>query len=129
MPMSNPKSTRRTLAAIVLSFQSFVVFFATLAAYGLQVAPAEWVWTIGLGLALLCIVTPGLLRHRGGYWFGWLLQFAILGTGFWLWGMFFVGFIFLGLWTWAMIAGGTIDRARANYERSKQESESDDDSN
>lgn len=123
--MSKPKSTRRTLGSIVLGFQSFVVFFATLAAFGLQVAPAEWVWAIGLSLSLLCIATPAILGRPGGYLFGWLLQVAILSTGFWLWGMWFVGIIFVGLWAWAMIAGGTVDRARANYERKAQEANSD----
>jgi hypothetical protein len=124
--MSKPKSTRRTLGAIVLGFQSFVVFFATLAAFGLQVAPAPWVWTIGLALSLLCILTPGFLGRPGGYAFGWLLQLAILSTGFWLWGMYFVGIIFLGLWSWAMIAGGTVDRARANYDKKIQEEQPND---
>lgn len=124
--MTKSKSTRRTLGAIVLGFQSFVVFFATLAAFGLQVAPAAWVWVIGLGLSLLCILTPGYLGKPGGYALGWLLQLAILSTGFWLWGMFFVGIIFLGLWAWAMIAGGTVDRARANYDRKIQEEQAND---
>ncbi len=110
-----PKSTQRALSSIVLGFESFVVFFATLAAFGLEVAPAEQVWTIGLGLAFACILTPAVLRGPVGYGFGWLLQIAILSTGFWLWGMWFIGTIFLGLWIWAQVIGSTIDRARRNY--------------
>lgn len=110
-----PKSTQRALSSIVLGFESFVVFFATLAAFGLEVAPAELVWTVGLGLAFTCILTPAILRGPIGYAFGWLLQFAILSTGFWLWGMWLIGIIFLGLWIWAQVIGSTIDRARRNY--------------
>lgn len=109
------KSTRRALSSIVLGFESFVVFFATLAAFGLEVAPAEQVWTVGLGLAFACILAPAVLRGPIGYAFGWLLQFAILSTGFWLWGMWLIGIIFLGLWIWAQVIGSTIDRARQNY--------------
>jgi hypothetical protein len=37
--------------------------------------------------------------------------------------MFIIGSIFAGLWAWAMLAGGTIDRARANLERLNLEAE------
>ena len=111
---SRPKSTQRALSSIVLAFESFVVFFATLAAFGLEVAPAEQVWSIGLGLAFACILAPAVLRGPIGYGFGWLLQLAILSTGFWLWGMWLIGVIFLGLWIWAQVIGSTLDRARRN---------------
>lgn len=112
-----PKSTQRLLGAMVLSFESFVTFFATLAAFGLRVAPAELVWSIGLGLAVLLIITPAFLGKPGGYAFGWVLQAPLVLTGFWLWGMFIIGTVFAGLWAWAMLAGSTIDRARANLEK------------
>ncbi len=122
--MAKAKSSKRALAAIVLSFQSFVIFFATLAAFGLKVSGAqenlpapEWIWAIGLSFALLAIITPVALKHPAGYWLGWLVQAALLVSGFWLWGMFVIGSILVGLWIWALIAGGTIDRARANYNK------------
>lgn len=125
----NRKSTKRLLGAMVLSFESFVAFFATLAGFGLKVAPAEWVWGIGLGFAVLLIITPAFLGKPGGYAFGWILQAApilsgflllqapIVPSGFWIWGMVIIGAIFAGLWAWAMLAGGTIDKARANLEK------------
>jgi len=118
------KSTKRLLASIVLSFQSIVIFFATLTAFGLKMAnpesnlPAqEVIWGIGLSFALLAIVTPGLLRSPAGYWVGWVIQAALLVSGFWLWGMFVIGAILVGLWIWALVAGGTIDKARENYNK------------
>ena len=118
------KSTKRLLASIVLSFQSVVVFFATLTAFGLKAAeqsaalPAvEVIWGIGLTFALLAIITPALLRSSFGYWIGWVIQAALLVSGFWLWGMFVIGTILVGLWIWALIAGGTIDKARENYNK------------
>jgi hypothetical protein len=123
MKMKN-KSSKRALASIVLSFESIVIFFATLAAFGLKSAnpqlglPAvEQIWAIGLGVALLAIVTPALLRHPVGYWFGWAVQAILLVSGFWLWGMFIIGAILVGMWIWALIAGGTIDKARVNYNK------------
>ena len=109
------RSTQRALGSMLLVFESVVVFFATLAAFGLEVAQAELVWAIGLTVSLLMILTPAWLGKPGGYIFGSLLQVAMLASGFWIWGMFFVGAIFAGMWIWAMIAGFTIDRARKNY--------------
>jgi hypothetical protein len=112
------RSTKRTLASLVLSFESFVIFFATLAAFGLrdQLGVSEvLVWTIGLSLSFTSIILPALLRYQWAYIIGWVIQVAVFVSGFWLWGMFFIGAIFVGLWGWAMIAGSVIDRARANY--------------
>ena len=64
-----------------------MVFFATLTAFGLKasdVSPnlprVEIIWAIGLGVALLCILTPALLSKpwvtslAGGFrWRFWLL--------------------------------------------------------
>lgn len=116
--MKQTKSTKRTLAALVLSFESFVIFFATLAAFGLreQIGISETlVWGVGLSLAFGAILLPALLRYPWAYLFGWLIQAAVFASGFWLWGMFFIGAIFVGLWGWALIAGGMVDRGRDNY--------------
>jgi len=118
--MKRAKSSKRALASIVLSFEAIVIFFATLAAFGLEVAPAEWVWGIGLGISILLILTPAILTSPVGYGFGWVLQAAILASGIWVWGMYLIGAILVGMWIWALIAGGTIDKARANYEKLKE---------
>lgn len=109
------RSTQRALGSMLLVFESVIVFFATLTAFGLDVADARIVWAIGLTLSLLMILTPGLLGKPGGYIFGSILQILMLASGFWVWGMFFIGAIFAGMWIWAMVAGFTIDRARKNY--------------
>lgn len=116
--MKKIRSTKRTLAALVLSFESFVIFFATLAAFGLreQIGVSETlVWGVGLSLAFGSILLPALLSKPWAYLIGWLIQAAVFASGFWLWGMFFIGAIFVGLWGWALIAGGMVDRARENY--------------
>ena len=124
MAMARPKSSKRALASIVLSFEAFIVFFATLTAFGLKLGdPAanlpdtEIIWAIGLSIAILCILTPAILSKPFGYYVGWAIQAAMLVSGFWLWGMFLIGAITTGMWIWALIAGSTIDRARANYNK------------
>ena len=123
--MRNSKSSKRALASIVLGFESFVIFFATLLAFGLQVADPIWVWSIGLSFALLCIITPAFLKKPWGYWLGWGIQAAVLSSSLILWGMLLIGIILLGMWIWALAAGGTIDRARANYQKLQDEENND----
>ena len=127
--MSNPvvkktrnRSTKRALSSILMAFESLVVFFATLVAFGTKaLGPstenAATVWAFGLGLAVALIVTPAILGKRGSYVWGWILQVIVVFLGVWVPLMYVVGGIFLCLWIWAMVAGGTIDKARAAYER------------
>lgn len=130
------RSTKRTLGAMALAFESFAVFFATLVAFGLKVSSPVNVWTTGLGLALIMIVTPGILGRRGGYGFAWLLQAIVLALSVYAaiavpsgWLFIVTAVIFIGLWTWAMIAGSTIDKARLAWQKLNGETENAGESN
>jgi hypothetical protein len=114
------KSTKRTLGSLVLVFESVVVFFATLVAFGLGVYedPAT-IWLVGLAFSFILVITPAILGRPGSYIFGWILQLLMLALGIWVPLMYLVGIIFVGIWAWGMIAGGTIDRARANLDAQK----------
>ena len=121
-PKVRNKSTKRALSSILMAFESLVVFFATLVAFGTKaLGPttenAATVWAVGLTLSVLFIATPAILGKPGSYAFGWILQVAVVFIGVWVPLMYVVGGIFLCLWIWAMVAGGTIDKARAAYER------------
>ena len=111
--MSN-RSVRRTLGSMVLAFESFVVFFGTLVAFGLKVADGPTVWGFGLTFAAILILTPGYLGKKGSYWFGWALQILLLVVSFLVPWMLLIAIIFVGFWGWAMIAGYTIDLAKKN---------------
>lgn len=121
-PKVRNKSTKRALGSILMAFESLVVFFATLVAFGTKVLgptsnDAATVWAVGLTVSVLFIITPAILGKPGSYAFGWVLQVAVVFIGVWVPLMFVVGGIFVCLWIWAMVAGGTIDKARAAYER------------
>jgi len=111
--MSN-RSVRRTLGSMVLAFESFVVFFGTLVADGLNVADGPTVWSFGLAFSTILILTPGYLGKTGSYWFGWALQILLLMVSFLVPWMLLISIIFVGFWGWAMIAGYTIDLAKKN---------------
>lgn len=122
-------STKRLLASMLLAFQSFVMFFATLVAFGLKVADPRAVWAVGLSLSLLLILTPAILGKPGSYVWGWTLQVLSLLTGIWVPLMWLVGVIFLGLWAWGMIAGGTIDKAREVFLRNQAQTQTETETN
>ena len=105
------RSVQRSLGSMVLAFESFVVFFGTLVAFGLKVADAATVWTFGLIFATVLILTPGFLGRKYSYTLGSLLQVLLLVVSFYVPWMLLIAIIFVGFWGWAMIAGTTIDLA------------------
>ncbi len=112
------RSAQRSLGSMTLAFQSFIIFFGMLAAFGLKVADGSTVWITGLTLSIVAIALPGVLGKKGSYGFGWGFQVFILALSIftiffhWLGYVFLVfSMIFMGLWAWAMLAGKTIDTA------------------
>lgn len=105
---------------MLLAFESMVIFFATLVGFGLKVADAAAVFSVGGAFVLVMILMPAVLGSKYSYYFGWLVQILVTLTGIWVPLMWFVGAIFICLWAWAMIAGSTIDKARRNFELSQQ---------
>ena len=100
----------------ILVLEAVVVFFATLVAYGLRVAPTATVWLVGGGLCVLLILLSGFVSRPGGYAAGWVGQVLVLAGGIWVPMMFFVGGLFVILWWVALSLGGRIDRERAEYD-------------
>jgi phosphoglycerol transferase MdoB-like AlkP superfamily enzyme len=112
------KSLKRSLGSMALAFESFVVFFAMLAAFGLRLADGVTVWTIGLSISIIMILLPGVLGKKGSYAVGWALQVLVLGISIFTiaysplgYGYLVFSIIFIGIWAWAMIAGSTVDAA------------------
>ena len=111
------RSVQRSLGSMVLAFESFVVFFGTLVAFGLKVADPVTVWTFGLIFSTVLIITPGVLGRKYSYIFASLLQVALLVVSFYVPWMLLISVIFVGFWGWAMIAGVTIDLANKAREK------------
>lgn len=112
------KSLKRSLGSMALAFESFVVFFGMLAAFGLQLADGVTVWATGLTISIVMILLPGVLGKKGSYAVGWGLQVIVLGISIFTiaysplgYGYLVFSLIFIGVWAWAMIAGSTVDAA------------------
>ncbi|MCS5733579.1 DUF4233 domain-containing protein [Herbiconiux daphne] len=113
-------SVRQSLGAIVLGFESIVMFFAALVIFGLKALPAPVALIGGAALCVLLIATAALLRFRWGYALGWVLQAVIVAACFLVPLLSIVAAIFIGLWVYCMVKGASIDRQNAAAAASAQ---------
>ena len=114
---SRPKRPARPqFTQAVLVLEAFLVFFATMVAFGLRAAPPAVVWTLGGVTCLVLVLLAGYMGRPGGYVAGSLAQVAVLGFGVLVPLMLFVGAVFVVLWVVALRLGGRIDRERAEWD-------------
>ncbi|WRH19004.1 DUF4233 domain-containing protein [Microbacterium sp. JZ37] len=116
------------IGSIVLVFEAVVVFLAGLSIYGLRALPepiASW-WGIVAGavVAILMVLTSGLLRHRWAFAVGWALQVATALGALFVPAILLVTLVFGGMWAYATIGGARIER-RVSAQRAAAESETD----
>ncbi len=115
--LPEPRSLRRSLAALVLVGEVLVVGFAALVAKDLSdVDGATLGWTT-LAVSLVCLLAAGLLRWRVGYVLGWLVQLLLVLSGVWVPMMFALGVGFAALWFAALLFGGRADAITAQRQR------------
>ncbi|GAA5078528.1 hypothetical protein HNP84_004760 [Thermocatellispora tengchongensis] len=99
----------RRLCATVLGMEAIVVALATpVLITQAGVAPGMAV-TVGIGLAVLCVVVAGLLKRPFAYVAGSVLQVLVLATGFLIPVMFVLGLIFTALWITAIFVARRVE--------------------
>jgi len=106
-------SARRSLCATVLFCEAITLGLTTPVMITLGDVPRSTALAVGLGLALACLLTAGLLRAEWAYWLGHAIQVAAIGLGFVVGFMLVLGPIFALLWGVAFRIGGRIERERA----------------
>ncbi|HLT82688.1 MAG TPA: DUF4233 domain-containing protein [Phototrophicaceae bacterium] len=123
--MSRPtRSARALFAATLLISEAFVVLFAGLVVYGLELLPVTALLVGGGVLALWAIVAGALVRRGvAGYVLGSMLQLALVATGIVVPMMFIVGAVFAILWLVSLRVGGQIDAERVVREQEEREHE------
>ena len=100
----------RMLASAVLIMEVFIMGFAMLLAKDNQ-EPSSII--AGAIIAILMLLTPGLLKKRTGWILGSILQFLVIGYAVVVPSMAIVGLIFGGLWIAAIVVGRKGEAARA----------------
>ena len=107
------RSTQRSLCAAILVLQAVVLFLTGVVTIGMTEIGAVASLSLGVGLAVLCVVAAGLLGRPGGYALGWTVQVVSIALGFVTTAMFFLGVVFAALWGTAYFMGIKIDREKA----------------
>ena len=92
----------RVMAAAVLTMESLLMGFALLIA---KDSATSTQLILGGVLALLFILTAGLLKRTGGYLLGSILQLFLISYGLVVWHMYYMGGLFLLLWVAAISLG------------------------
>ena len=100
----------RILGATVLVMEGLTVSFGLLLA--MSSADTIWLWAGG-ALALLLILTAGLLKRKSGWIIGSFLQVGVFAYGFVVTAMFAMGVLYAGLWIAAIVVGRKGEAARA----------------
>jgi len=100
----------RVLGSAVLVMEFFVMGFALLLAKD-NGEPSSVI--VGLILALLFLLTPGILKKKSGWIFGSLLQIPMIAYAVVVPSMAIVGPIFAGLWVAAIVIGRKGEAIRA----------------
>ena len=106
----------RVLGSAVLVMEFFVMGFAMLLAKDNHGSSAI---IAGAVIALLLLLTPGLLKKRTGWILGSVLQIVMIGYAVVVPSMAIVGLIFGGLWIAAIVVGRRGEAIRAELMASR----------
>ncbi|MFF4354339.1 DUF4233 domain-containing protein [Streptomyces sp. NPDC001530] len=105
----------RTLCASTLIGEFFVIGFAGLVAMKDPDLSTSTVWTVCGIVMALSVLLCGVITRPGGVQLGWVLQVALIASGFVVPSMFFLGAIFAALWWASVHYGRKIDEAKARF--------------
>ncbi len=100
----------RMLGSSVLVMEAFTMGFALLIAMN---SSDTWQLVLGGVLAVVLLLTPGLLKRKSGWIIGSILQVPLVGYGAVVTSMYVLGGIFALLWIAAIIVGRAGEAARA----------------
>ncbi len=105
----------RGMCAAMLGLEAVILALSVPVMISLEDVDKGTALGVGLGLAVLCVVTAGLLRAAWAYWIGHAIQVAAVGLGFLVPMMFAVGALFAALWFTAFFLGRKIEADKARW--------------
>lgn len=98
----------RRLCATVLGMEAIVCGLMTPVAIAQGVSSGLAV-SVGIGLAVACLLVTGLLKRPFGYVAGSLIQVLAVAAGFLVSAMFVLGLIFMALWITAIFVAHRVE--------------------
>ena len=108
----------RVLGSAVLVMEFFIMGFAMLIAKDHETSTL----VAGAVIAILFLLTPGLLKKRAGWILGSILQFLLIGYAVVVPSLAFLALIFGGLWIAAIVVGRKGEAFRAALLAEEQKS-------
>ncbi|GAA4568007.1 DUF4233 domain-containing protein [Planotetraspora kaengkrachanensis] len=99
----------RRLGSSVLGMEAIVVALTTPVAIVVNHVQPALAVTVGIGLAVLCVVVAGMLKRPWAYIAGSVIQVLAIVTGFLVTVMFFLGAIFAALWITAIFVARRVE--------------------
>lgn len=112
-PANTERSPRRGMCAAVLSLEAIALGLTTPVLITIAGVDTGLALTVGLGLAVVCLLLAGALRAEWAYLAGYVVQAAAIALGFLIPVMFGLGLVFAALWAGADLLGRKIERERA----------------
>ncbi len=110
----------RGMCAAMLILEAIILALATPVMIAVEGVDRSLAIGVGVGLAVLCILTSGLLSKPWGYYVGHAIQVAAICMGFLVPVMFFVGAMFAALWLGAFFLGRKIAADKAVWAKQTQ---------
>lgn len=111
----------RGMCAAMLSLEAVILALAVPVMISVGNVDKPLALSLGLGLAVLCVLTAGTLRRPQAYVLGHLIQVGAIGLGLLLPIMFFVGGMFAALWFAAYFLGRRIESDKARWAAEAEE--------
>ncbi|MFC6080050.1 DUF4233 domain-containing protein [Sphaerisporangium aureirubrum] len=99
----------RRLCASVLGMEAIVLALVTPVAIMVNNVEPMLAVSVGIGLAVACVVVAGLLKRPFAYIAGSVVQVLAIATGFLVSIMFFLGVIFAALWITAIFVARRVE--------------------
>jgi len=105
----------RGMCSAMLTLEAIVLVLAIPVMISVEGVDKPLAIGLGVGLAVLCILTVGSLRKPWAYVLGHAIQVGAIALGFLVSIMFFIGAMFAALWLGAFFLGRRIEADKAAW--------------
>lgn len=103
------------MCSAMLTLEAIILALAIPAMIVAENVSKSLAFSVGGGLAIVCVLTAGMLRKPAAYWLGHATQAAAIAMGLLVPVMFFIGTMFAVLWFGAFFLGRKIEADKAAW--------------
>ena len=104
------RSATESLVSIALGLEALLVFFVTMAVFGLREVSPGVAFGGGAVLFLLLVVAAAFARFGWAIWLGWAMQVVLIALGLVLPVMYAIGAGFAAIFIYCFLTGRRLDR-------------------